>query len=171
MLIPGPTSCRGCAARCASFLMVRHQSLTGGSCRSWQRYCSWRTRDQCSDSCSRGCTACRLAASGSSWTASACRPAPAHLHITFSLSDIHLGGLAGLDSWRLSGNRDPSPSPVPTLDSVHVYVQIKEAADAYEAARLDRMSLGSADSQAPRAVLADVMFSLLEFKPLQQHLR
>lgn len=50
-------------------------------------------------------------------------------------------------------------------------LQIKEAAEDYETARLSRMSLGSDVSQAPRAVLAEVMFSLLEFKPLQQHLR
>lgn len=55
--------------------------------------------------------------------------------------------------------------------NVHVNVQIKEAAEEYEAARLSRVSLGPEVSQAPRAVLADVMFSLLEFKPLQQHLR
>ena len=53
----------------------------------------------------------------------------------------------------------------------HFTLQIKEAAEEYEAARLSRMSLTSEASQAPRAVLADVMFSLLEFKPLQQHLR
>lgn len=53
-------------------------------------------------------------------------------------------------------------------------MQIKEISESYEAMGLSRLALESESSQgaqAPRAVLANVMFSLLEFKPLQQHLR
>jgi len=50
-------------------------------------------------------------------------------------------------------------------------MQIKQTSEDYEAARLSKMTLEAEALQAPRAVLADVMFSLLEFKPLQQHLR
>ena len=53
-------------------------------------------------------------------------------------------------------------------------VQIKQISEDYEAAQLRRMALepeASQGPQLPRALLADVMFSLLEFKPLQQSLR